>query len=99
MFQIRHGKQSWVVEHGTGEFERHTVFANICIRFDLVPFELKHPATHDLLSHTILSKPGRRRRTQTKRPTCFSMLHSRASSRRRQRKRRLRSWASGRGLK
>src|SRR5450759_170661 len=48
MFQIRHGKQLWVVEHSAGKFERHTVFANIGIRFDLVPFELKHPTIHDV---------------------------------------------------
>src|ERR1022692_4257583 len=56
MFQIRHSKESWIVEHSAGKFERHTVFANIGIRFDLVPFELKHPTIHDLLSHTILSE-------------------------------------------
>src|ERR1017187_10052476 len=56
MFQIRHSKESWIVEHSAGKFERHTVFANIGIRFDLVPFELKDPTIHDLLSHTILSE-------------------------------------------
>jgi hypothetical protein len=44
------------------------VLTNVGTCFDLVPFELKHPPIHDLLSHTILSETRTKRIGDQPRP-------------------------------